>query len=186
MFSIAPTLISFQNLYIEGLPLVLFLCVLVLLLLFYVAYTRKGRLGFWMRKRYGLRRLGRTTEDYKKSVAILFIDDQGTSVAASLRDDNWHVKQVRDAAIDSECVKNADIIFVDWKNVGSRISIEMEGIALSNLIKSTYKHRKYVVLYSAKEYAKPEGSKTDYFLSKGSDVSVYVRTIENACFILFG
>ena len=175
--------ISTLNITSEISPLLIALIVALFLILIYISRTS---LGFLLRKHIPIMFfLKNKVSIYKNAACILFIDDQDVPIAETLKDEGWKVNKIRDARDDDEKVKNANIIFVDWKGVGRRISSEDEGISLVANIKRKYGSQKYVILYSAQEYRQPADISADDWISKGSDSSLYFQAIQRACFVLF-
>ncbi|MFA5299967.1 MAG: hypothetical protein WC389_17410 [Lutibacter sp.] len=163
------------------------LLLVILLLVVIIIYKSNTAWGFKLRKYIKLSlSINKESEIYKKQARILFIDDRDIPIADTLADDKWVVEKVRDAQVDDEKVKNANIIFVDWKGVGRKISSEAEGMALVENLKRKYGYKKYIILYSAREYQKPEGALADDWINKGSPFSTYSDTIKRASFALFG
>ncbi len=167
----------------DAVVLILLLLLLIVVCLF--IYQTRTALGFYLRKTFPIQ-LFRKENQHKEATRILFIDDNDVPHARTLDDDKWSVKTIRDCDVDHAKVKEANIIFVDWKGVGKRISSESEGISLAENIKRKYGHKKYVVLYSSQEYEKPEGAAcVDQWLRKGSSFSKYIAAINKAGFALF-
>ena len=164
-------------------PLILLALVILIGFLVYKSHTR---LGFYLRKKIPLTFLGEDTTNYKNSVRILFVDDQDVQIAETLRDEGWQVAKARDARVDDQRVKDANIIFVDWRGVGRRINAEEEGISLVANLKMKYGHNKYIILYSAQEFTRPADIMADDWINKGSDSLKYFQTIQKASFSLFG
>lgn len=162
------------------------LIILVFFLFFVLIYKSHTVWGFKTRKFVRNPFSKKDSKHYKKFAKILFIDDKDIPIAETLEDDNWVVRKVRDAQLDSQEVKEANIIFVDWKGVGRKMSSESEGIELANSLKRKYGCEKYIILYSAREYQKPEGLSVDDWINKGSDFSTYSDKIQAAAFALFG
>lgn len=176
------TAISLDNVNLPD-SLVVYLILLILIVFILVGcYFSNTKLGFWMRKKVTFSATKKNT--CKTNASILFIDDKDIPIASTLADDGWDVSKLRDADTDHELVKKSDIIFVDWKGVGKKISSENQGIALAENIKRKYGHNKYVILYSAREYSKPDGATCDDWINKGSDFSDYMDTITRACHVL--
>lgn len=150
-----------------------------------IIYQSNHSVGFSLRKKFQIDLMRKGITSYKNMASILFIDDSEVPIVQTLKDDNWAVKKVSDAQIDDPRIKEANIIFVDWKGVGKRISSEDEGIALVENIKRKYGNNKYVILYSAQEYKKPEKTIADDWVNKGSEFSTYMEKIQKAAFTLF-
>jgi hypothetical protein len=123
-------------------------------------------------------------EEIKKRTQILFIDDEPFDyVINGIRQANWNVKQIMEVYNpDSEDLKNADIIFVDFKGVGKELTPTDEGIGLLKLLKNKYP-KKYFIFISGYAGLIP-GEKffdiADGWISKNSDPYVYIERIESA------
>jgi len=111
------------------------------------ANFHKGSLDFlnpknWFKKSYS-----------KDTTNILFIDDSDMPVVDNLKKAGYRVKKIRDVKdIDNAEVKNAQIIFVDYKGVGKNISENYEGLGLIERFTETYPKNKRVILYSASNF----------------------------------
>lgn len=87
----------------------------------------------------------------KPKTHILFIDDdKNFNVVKILKNSGWkNTKSVVDLkSLDTNYVKNADIIFVDINGVGINLDLPNEGLDLALMLKQKYKQKK-VVIYSA-------------------------------------
>ena len=124
----------------------------------------------------------------KKRTQILFIDDElFDSLLDNIRQAGWSVKQTRDISnLDSEDLRNSDIIFVDYKGVGRALTPTEEGIGLIKALKNKYP-RKHLIFYSGYAGFIP-GDKihdiADGWISKNSDPYVYIERIETAAKII--
>lgn len=81
---------------------------------------------------------------------ILFIDDKDCQIVINLKRNNFDVKKVDDVsspAIDKD-VQWANIIFVDYKDVGKKLFGKKEGLGLINELKRVYGNKKRYVIYS--------------------------------------
>jgi len=86
----------------------------------------------------------------KTNAKILFIDDEDFPVVDSLKKGGWDVNKIKDIKdIQSEIIKRAHIIFVDYKGVGKKLAKKEEGLGLIRAIKNHYGSSKRVILYSA-------------------------------------
>jgi hypothetical protein len=170
------------NLYGAGSVLAL---IALALLCSVLSYRSRSRVGFYLRKRWPIS-WGEDLPESRKNVAdILFIDDLESPVASTLVDDGYRVDTLRDGQVHNAKVKRANIIFVDYKGVGRRISSEQQGLALANAIKNEYGYQKFVILYSAQEFVEPSGNLADAWIKKGVSTAQYADVIKKACFALF-
>lgn len=80
---------------------------------------------------------------------ILFIDDKDCQIVINLKRNNFDVKKIEDVspAIDKD-VQWANIIFVDYKDVGKKLFGKKEGLGLINELKRVYGNKKRYVIYS--------------------------------------
>lgn len=85
----------------------------------------------------------------KTEVNILFVDDQEFPVVDNLTTSGWNAKRVEDITnIESDDIKRAHIIFVDYKGVGKILAESEEGIGLIRALMEKYKNSKRIILYS--------------------------------------
>ncbi|GEM_PF-4765904 len=85
----------------------------------------------------------------KQSMRILFIEDGTFKQISNLRRAGWRVEQMKDVVnLDSAQIRDSQIIFVDYKDVGKAYSDE-EGLGVVRGLKERYGSSKWVVLYSA-------------------------------------
>jgi DNA-binding NarL/FixJ family response regulator len=123
-------------------------------------------------------------EEIKKRAQVLFIDDESyDSLLESIRGAGWNVRQVKEIYnFDSEEVKNADVIFVDYKDVGIALTPTEEGIGLLKTLKRKYPE-KHFIFYSGYAGFIPGHEIHDIadgWIPKNSDPYVYVERIEMA------
>jgi len=123
----------------------------------------------------------------KESVSILFIDDLDMPVVESLKKAQYKVKKIRDVKnIDDAEVKNAQIIFVDFDNVGRFVSPQHQGAGLVKELKIKYKSTKYIVLYTAQPNMPTDTAMNAMFnmadarMRKDSDVTDFTEQIREA------
>lgn len=173
------------NLYVNSgaVPILLLLLFLVILI---VTYKTRTSFGFFLRNRFPISFISNDISTYKTAAKILFIDDQDVQITKTLEDDNWQVSKLRDGRVDDQKIKDANIIFVDWRGVGRRINAEEEGISLVDNLKRKYKHNKYIILYSSQEFVRPANIIADGWIKKGSGHDQYLQAIQRASFALFG
>lgn len=82
---------------------------------------------------------------------ILFIDDEikDFEIVNTLRKNKYTIDTLEDVEdLYGEEIKKAKIIFVDFKGVGRKFG-EQQGIDLIKALKSTYKNKKTIILFSA-------------------------------------
>lgn len=123
-------------------------------------------------------------EDIKKSIRILFIDDEDFSAKLSIiRDSGWNVNQVKEVLnIDSAEIVNADIIFIDYIGVGKILTPKEEGIGLLKYIRKKYPNKFIVFLSGYAGYIPGHEvhSIADAWIDKHADSFVYIDQIEDA------
>lgn len=81
---------------------------------------------------------------------ILFIDDKDCQIVINLKRNNFDVKKIDDVsspATDID-VQWANIIFVDYKDVGKKLFGKKEGLGLINELRRVYGDKKRYVIYS--------------------------------------
>lgn len=131
-------------------------------------------LKFWKTKKEP------SEEDLKKKINVLFIDDEKFEYIDRIRTAGWNVSQIEDLDnLDDERVKRADIIFLDYKGVGGKLSPTDEGIGLLKALKNKYPN-KPVIFYSAHAgfSLSDEFNAADDWLAKNADPIVYIQKIE--------
>ena len=131
-----------------------------------------------------------TIEEIKKRAQILFIDDQSyDALLENIRNAGWNVKQVKEVnSLDSEEIKNADIIFVDYKDVGTILTPTEEGIGLIKVLKRKYPE-KHIIFYSGHAGFIPGHEVFDFadgWIQKNADLYVYIERIEAAAKSIYG
>jgi hypothetical protein len=118
----------------------------------------------------------------KISANILFIDDSECPVVENLQKAGWAVRKINDIInIQDENIKRADIIFVDYKGVGDKLSEKEQGISVIRAIKNAYRDKKRVILYSAYGRFKlsVDMRVADNQMSKNSETSEFISMIES-------
>ena len=123
-------------------------------------------------------------EEIKKRAQVLFIDDESfDALLTNIRQAGWNVKQQKDIDnFDAENLKNADIIFVDFKGVGAILSPKEEGIGLMKHLKHKYPE-KHIIFYSGYAGVLPGYEVHDIadgWIQKNADAYVYIEHIETA------
>lgn len=81
---------------------------------------------------------------------VLFIDDKECQIVINLKRNNFDVKKIDDVsspATDTD-VQWANIIFIDYKDVGKKLFGKKEGLGLINELKRIYGDKKRYVIYS--------------------------------------
>lgn len=82
---------------------------------------------------------------------ILFIDDEieDFEIVNTLRKNKYTIDTLEDVEdLEEEKIKNAKIIFVDFKGVGKKFG-KQQGIDLIKALKAKYKNKKTIILFSA-------------------------------------
>ncbi len=100
---------------------------------------------FWEKKRH------KSFVDTQKKARILFIDDKHCEIVTNLRRNDFEVRKIDDVtspATDTD-VQWANIIFVDYKDVGKKLFGKKEGLGLISELKRTYMNNKRYVIYSS-------------------------------------
>ena len=123
-------------------------------------------------------------EEIKKTTKILFVDDEDFSARLStIRDAGWNVSQIHEVTnFNSEEIKSADIIFMDYIGVGKVLTPSEQGIGLLKKIKNRYPE-KYIIFYSGYAGFIPGHefhSIADAWIDKHADPFVYIDQIEEA------
>jgi hypothetical protein len=84
----------------------------------------------------------------KAKTKILFIEDDKFKKISNLKKFGWNISQIKDLRnLDNEQVRLANIIFVDYKGVGSLV--DEEGVGLIKALRNRYGDEKWLILYSA-------------------------------------
>ena len=104
----------------------------------------------------------------KVSTNILFIDNEKFKKIENLKKQGWKISHIKNVvSIDDEPIRNADIIFVDYKGVGSKE--DDEGIGLLTALRAHYGKAKWLIFYSAHRLDLGVFDKgADAYLSKNS------------------
>lgn len=123
-------------------------------------------------------------EEIKKRAQILFVDDEThESLLSTIREAGWNVRHVKDITnFDSPEVKEADVIFMDYKGVGTTMTPTEEGIGLAKVLKEKYPLKR-VIFYSGYAGFIPGHEihgVADGWVSKNSDPFVYIAHIEES------
>lgn len=109
----------------------------------------------------------------KEDTRILFIDDLDLKKKIkNLKDAGWcRVSQIKDAPnIDIQEIREADIIFVDYKGIGEFDS-EEQGLSVLKALKQRYRDSKYLILYSAHKVPVDAFNRgADNYLQKNSSI----------------
>lgn len=144
--------------------------------------------GDWVKNRFQKKEY--SIEEIKKSAKILFIDDEDSSSKLSvIRNAGWNVNQINEVTnFDSEDIKSADIIFMDYVGVGKILTPKEEGIGLLKSIKKRYPN-KFIIFYSGYAGYIPGNevhSIADAWINKHDDSFVYIDQIEAAAKKIYG
>ena len=118
----------------------------------------------------------------KTEAFILFVDDEEFPVVGNLKKSNWNVERIPDLVdLDSEDIKRAHIIFVDYKGVGKHLATTEEGIGVIKALKKKYKNKKRIILYSGHgNFTLGEHLKAaDNQMVKNADVYEFITMIES-------
>lgn len=89
--------------------------------------------------------------DVQNAAKILFIDDKECQIVTNLRRNDFDVRKIDDVsspATDAD-VQWANLIFVDYKDVGRRLFGKKEGLGLISELKRIYANNKRYVIYSS-------------------------------------
>ena len=144
--------------------------------------------GNWVMKKFS-KKEKISLDDIKKLTKILFVDDEDFSSKLSvIRNAGWNVNQINEINnFDSEDIKSADIIFMDYSGVGKILTPKEEGIGLLKCIKNKYP-KKFVVFFSGYAGYIPGHevhSIADAWIDKHADNFVYIDQIEEAAIKLY-
>jgi len=146
------------------------------------------RVAKWMSNQFSKPLL--SAEELKKKTHVLFVDDEPVgSLVENIQNAGWTAKQVYDVEnLDCPDVKNADIIFMDYKNVGIKLTPSEEGIGLMKALKRKYPE-KHIIFYSG--YAGTIPGQTFYgvaddWIIKSADTYEYIDRIEKAATNIYG
>lgn len=128
--------------------------------------------------------------EIKKITQVLIIDDeQQNSLLQNISDAGWNAKWKTDVTdLDVEWLKTADIIFVDYKNVGAKLTPTDEGIGLMKLLRRKYPE-KHLIFFSGYAGFIPGHEFHDIangWIQKNADPYVYIERIEAAALKKYG
>lgn len=86
----------------------------------------------------------------QEKAKILFVDDKDCQIVINLKRNNFDVKKIDDIAspVTDADAQWANIIFVDYKDVGKKLFGKKEGLGLINELKRVYGNKKRYVIYS--------------------------------------
>ncbi len=90
--------------------------------------------------------------NYVQRIArILFIDDKECQIVVNLKRNDFSVRKIEDVASPAKDtdVQWANIIFVDYKDVGKKLFLKKEGLGLISEIKRVYRDKKRYIIYSS-------------------------------------
>ena len=86
--------------------------------------------------------------DLKRKIKILFIEDDVFKKINNLKKFGWNVSQINKVDnLDTEEIKNANIIFVDYKGVGELSG--SQGLGIVENLRAMYGKGKWIIFYSA-------------------------------------
>lgn len=109
----------------------------------------------------------------KQDLRILFIDNLDLKKKIeNLKDAGWiNVSQINDAPnVDIQQIREADIIFVDYKGIGKIHSTE-EGLGVLSALRQRYGEDKYLILYTAHNLpVEAFTRKADNYVDKNSKI----------------
>lgn len=151
---------------------------------FFTALIKTTFGGAWKSVKWLFKGRPLSLDEIKKRTQVLFVDDESyDSLLSTIREAGWNVRQVKDISnFDSPEVKEADVIFMDYKGVGLTMTPTEEGIGLAKVLKVKYP-TKQVIFYSGYAGFIP-GQEihgvADGWISKNSDPFVYIAQIEEA------
>jgi len=117
---------------------------------------------------------------YKEYAKILFIDDLDWSdKIKNLKEEGWkNVLQITDTQnLDRIEIREANIIFVDYKGVGK--DLKDEGVDVIVALKKRYKDNKWIILYSAENVpiSATLDKRADSSLAKNSSIYEFEQKI---------
>jgi len=118
----------------------------------------------------------------KSKVRILFIENGSFKQITNLQNSGWNVQQIKDVTdLDSSEIRNSQIIFVDFKDVGRQLS-EDEGLGIVKALKRRYGKSKWVILYSAHSFRLNvfDGGADSYLAKNSTFIEIEQKIIEGA------
>ena len=91
-----------------------------------------------------------TLEEIRNKAKILFVDDKECLVITNLQRNQFDVRKIDDILDTQDTnVIWANLIFVDYKDVGRALVGKKEGLGLINLLQKSYGNKKRYVIYSS-------------------------------------
>lgn len=113
----------------------------------------------------------------KLKARILFIEDDVFKKNSNLKDFGWKVSQINKVDnLDIDEIKNANIIFVDYKGVGEPSGDQ--GLGVVQNLREMYGKNKWIIFYSAHKLPLDVyGKGADDFLAKNATVYEMERKI---------
>jgi DNA-binding NtrC family response regulator len=153
-----------------------------------IKFTWNKTVGLACRKFFKKKAL--TIEEIKKKTQILFVDDESFDhLTVAIRDAGWNVRQINDITnIHNEEIKNADIIFMDFKGVGVKLTPTKEGIGLMAHLRKNYP-KKHIIFYSGSAGFVPGYEVmgiANEWIQKSADPFEYLDRIEAAAHSIYG
>jgi hypothetical protein len=97
------------------------------------------------------KRKGMSFDKVQNLVKILFIDDKDCQIVTNLKRNNFDIRKIDDVTSPAKDpdVQWANIIFVDYKDVGKKLFGMKEGLGLITELKRIYQNKKRYVIYSS-------------------------------------
>jgi len=146
------------------------------------------RAGNWLNKKFDKKK-EISIDDVKRLTKVLFVDDEDFSSKISvIRNAGWNINQIGEITnLDSEEIKNADIIFMDYYGVGKILTPKEQGIGLLKCIRKKYPE-KFIVFFSGYAGVIPGHevhSIANAWIPKHEDTFVYIDQIEEAAIKLY-
>lgn len=124
-------------------------------------------------------------DEIKRRTQILFVDDESFDdyLLTNIRQAGWNVRQLKDIHdLDSEEIRSATIIFMDYKGVGAALTPSEEGIGLMKALRHKYPN-KHIIFYSGYAGFIPGHEVhgiANAWIQKNSDPYIYIERIEVA------
>lgn len=97
------------------------------------------------------KRKPKSFSNIQKVAKVLFVDDKECQIVTNLKRNNFDVRKIDDVqslATDAD-IQWANIVFVDYKDVGKKLFGKKEGLGLIGEIKRVYGNKKRYVIYSS-------------------------------------
>ncbi len=100
---------------------------------------------FWEKNRL------KSFSDIQHIAKILFIDDKDRQIVTTLRRNNFDVRKIDDvtSVTTDPDVLWANMIFVDYKDVGKKLFGKKEGLGLASELRRVFGNKKRYVIYSS-------------------------------------